>query len=116
MMRRLLLALFFAQAHGALAHAFLTHATPPVGSTVRKAPAQVTLRFTQRLELAFSKVQVEGAGGKRVDTGDPTLAEDGTAIAVAVPPLTPGRYTVKWRVLSVDTHVTEGDFTFDVRP
>jgi len=35
---------------------------------------------------------------------------------MAVPPLAPGRYRVKWHVLSVDTHVTEGDFTFTVAP
>jgi methionine-rich copper-binding protein CopC len=33
---------------------------------------------------------------------------------VSVPQLAPGRYQVKWRVLSVDTHVTEGDYSFDV--
>jgi methionine-rich copper-binding protein CopC len=31
-----------------------------------------------------------------------------------VPQLAPGRYQVKWRVLSVDTHVSEGDYSFDV--
>jgi methionine-rich copper-binding protein CopC len=35
-------------------------------------------------------------------------------LTVSVPQLAPGRYRVKWRVLSVDTHVTEGDYSFDV--
>jgi methionine-rich copper-binding protein CopC len=35
-------------------------------------------------------------------------------LQVPLKPLTPGTYRVKWRVLSVDTHVTEGDFTFRV--
>jgi len=30
--------------------------------------------------------------------------------------LKPGKYKVVWRVTSVDTHVTHGDFTFDVSP
>ena len=36
--------------------------------------------------------------------------------SVSAPPLAPGRYTVHWRVLSVDTHVTEGTFAFTVAP
>jgi methionine-rich copper-binding protein CopC len=31
-------------------------------------------------------------------------------------PLTPGVYTVTWRAVSVDTHVTTGDFKFTVAP
>jgi methionine-rich copper-binding protein CopC len=44
------------------------------------------------------------------------LVEAASPAAVQVPlnPLGPGTYRVKWRVLSVDTHVTEGDFTFRV--
>ena len=37
-------------------------------------------------------------------------------LAVSVTALPTGRYRVVWRVISVDTHVTEGDFTFDVAP
>jgi methionine-rich copper-binding protein CopC len=112
----LLLLLGVLPANAALAHAFLEHATPPVGGTVQQAPAQVTLRFTQRLEPAFSKVQVQDASGRRIDKDDAALqGGDATVLAVSVPPLAPGRYVVKWRVLSVDTHVTEGDYTFEVK-
>jgi hypothetical protein len=31
-------------------------------------------------------------------------------------PLTPGTYRVSWRVVSVDTHPTEGNFTFTIKP
>jgi len=99
------------------AHAFLDHAEPAVGSTVRGAPAQIKLWFTQRLEPAFSKMQVLDRSGKRVDNGDPQVDRaDAELLLVSVPQLTPGTYRVTWRVLSVDTHVTEGDFTFDVAP
>jgi copper resistance protein C len=47
----------------AQAHAFLDHASPLVGSTVRSAPHEVTLSFTQNLEPAFSSVQVTDSGG-----------------------------------------------------
>jgi copper resistance protein C len=99
------------------AHAFLDHATPAVGSEVHGSPAQVKLWFTQPLEPAFSRVQVLDGGGHRVDKGDVHVDRaDPTLLEVSVPPLGPGEYRVAWRVLSVDTHVTEGDFTFDVAP
>ena len=34
---------------------------------------------------------------------------------VKLKPLEAGTYTVKWHALSVDTHTTEGDFTFQVK-
>ncbi|HEY3179020.1 MAG TPA: copper resistance CopC family protein [Casimicrobiaceae bacterium] len=99
------------------AHAFLDHAAPAVGSTVRTPPAQVRLWFTQQLEPAFSTVRVLDRSGRRVDRGDAKVdAGNATVLQVSVPTLAPGRYRVVWRVLSVDTHVTEGDFTFDVAP
>ena len=99
------------------AHAFLDHATPAVGSVVHGAPAQVRLWFTQELEPAFSSVRVFDRSGKQVDKGDLQLDRaDATLLQVSLPQLAPGTYRVAWRVLSVDTHVTEGDFSFDVVP
>jgi methionine-rich copper-binding protein CopC len=93
------------------AHAFLDHANPRVGSTVRTAPRQVTLWFTQQLEPAFSSAQVHDAAGARVDQG---ARVSGMQIHVSVKALPPGSYKVHWKVLSVDTHTTEGSFSFRV--
>src|SRR4029450_8923392 len=98
----------------ARAHFFRDHALPAVGSAVRASPVQVKLWFTQTLEPAFSTAQVFDRGGKRIDKADAQVDRaDATLLSVSVPKLAPGTYRVKWRVLSVDTHVTEGDFTFD---
>ena len=99
----------------ASAHAFLDHAVPAVGSVAHGPPRELRLWFTQRLEPAFSSSQVLDQSGKRVDNGDPHLdPADASALVVSLPPLAPGKYRVVWRVLSVDTHVTEGDFTFQI--
>ena len=89
---------------------------PAVGSVVHAPPTQSELWFTQRLEPAFSNVRVSIASGKqsigRCARGrDRCHAASGVAAAARARP-----YRVTWRVLSVDTHVTEGDFTFDVAP
>ena len=84
---------------------------------LRASPPQLKIWFTQRLEPAFSKVQVLDSSGKRVDNGDSRVdSADTTLLTVSLPRLSPGTYRVAWRVLSVDTHVTEGDHTFEVLP
>ena len=99
----------------ATAHAHLDHATPAAGSTVAQSPKEISLWFTEALEAKFSTVEVRDAQGRPVQAGSATLARDNTAqLRVPLKPLPPGTYKVIWRVLSVDTHVTEGDFTFSV--
>ena len=102
-------------AGAAWGHAFLERADPRVGSTVKTAPAQVRVWFTEAIEPAFSTLEVVNQAGERVDRG-PAQADAINRALLHVPlkPLGPGTYRVKWRVLSVDTHVTDGDFTFRV--
>ncbi|MBI1868446.1 MAG: copper resistance protein CopC [Methylocystis sp.] len=100
-------------AGGAQAHAFLDHASPPVGSTVGAAPSAVTLWFTQNLEQAFTSAEVLNAAGARV-SGKARIDGANSLMQVGLKPLPPGTYTVRWRTLSVDTHTTEGSFTFQV--
>jgi copper resistance protein C len=99
------------------AHSFLERAEPRAGSTVKAAPTEVRLRFTERLEAAFSTVRVTDEAGKRVDRGEAQM-DAGAPRELRIPlgPLAPGRYAVHWRVLSVDSHVVEGSFTFRVAP
>jgi methionine-rich copper-binding protein CopC len=96
----------------ARAHAFLDHASPLVGSTVAAAPHDVALWFTQNLEPAFSSVEVTDGGGARVDAGK--AAVSGNTMRIGLKALGPGSYRVRWHALSVDTHTTEGSFTFHV--
>ena len=94
------------------AHAFLDHASPLVGSTVRTAPREVARSFTQNLEPAFSSVQVTDANGARVDQGKPQVS--GSTMRIGLKSLSSGTYKVHRRALSVDTHTTEGNFSFRV--
>ena len=96
----------------ARAHAFLDHASPLVGSTVPAAPHEVVMTFTQNLEPAFSTAQVTDSGGARVDQGKAQVS--GNTMTVGLKALGPGSYKVRWHALSVDTHTTEGAFTFHV--
>ena len=99
-------------AQTAHAHAFLDHAEPRVGNTVSSAPKEVALFFTQNLEAAFSSIEVSDASGARVDQGKARIS--GSTMRISVKALAPGTYRVRWQVLSVDTHTTEGNFSFQV--
>jgi len=98
------------------AHAFLDHADPAVGSTVPAPPTVIHLWFTQELEPAFSWVTVTDRSGASLNDG-PSAIDPGnkSELNVKLKPLPAGTYTVKWHALSVDTHTTEGDFTFQVK-
>lgn len=101
----------------ARAHAFLDHADPAVGGAVKQTPAEVRLWYTQGLEPDFSRVRVLDAAGKEVDKKDARLdAKNNHLLLVSLPALGAGVYKVVWRVVSVDTHPTEGSFTFRVEP
>ena len=63
----IVLASTLAPVAGAGAHAFLDHAVPLVGSTVRGSPGEVRVWFTEALEPAFSSLRVVDQNGAQVD-------------------------------------------------
>ena len=80
--------------------------------------AKLKLWFTQRLEPAFCTVRVTDVAGQagRQQRRQGRWRRTRRRWRVSLPRLAPGTYRVEWRVLSVDTHVSEGDFKFDVAP
>ncbi len=94
-----------------LAHANLDHASPAVGSTVASSPSEVTLYFSEKIEPKFSGAEIHNAAGARVDHG---ASASGNSLRIGVKTLPPGTYGVSWHVLSVDTHKTQGSFSFTV--
>ena|SRR5437867_6042341 len=99
------------------AHAFLERSDPSVGGKVHSAPAAVRIWFTEAIELRFSSIQVFDATGKQVDKKDTHRdPSNRSLLEVSLPRLGPGTYKVIWRVVSVDTHRTNGNFTFQIVP
>jgi copper resistance protein C len=115
MLRGIVIVAVLGLATVAAAHGVLERTEPRGGSTVKSAPTQVRLQFTGAIEPAYSQVHVLSGAGRRVDLGDSRVDPENRALLrVSLPALPPGRYKVAWRVLSVDSHVTQGDFTFRV--
>jgi copper transport protein len=98
------------------AHALLRASTPSEGQQLQKAPDQVVLTFTEAPEKALSVIQVLDSRGAAVttDKAEP-VAGDPMKLALALPSLAKGVYTVSWRTVSrVDGHVTAGAYAFGV--
>ena len=100
------------------AHAALVRSSPARRATVGRAPARVQLWFSERLEPAYSTISVwTDDGSRRVDAGDARVEpEDPAQLSVGLPALPAGRYTVRFRVLSVDGHIVEATLPFTVAP
>jgi copper resistance protein C len=104
-------------ASAALAHAFLKEAVPPVGGAVPTSPTEIRLTFSEGIEPRFSGIELATLDGRVIAT-KPAIRNlaDNKQLVLAVPPLAPGRYRVTWHVVSVDTHRTEGAYSFVVAP
>jgi methionine-rich copper-binding protein CopC len=98
------------------AHAFVVRAEPRVGSKVKKAPTGVRIWFSESVQSGLSSIKVFDATGKEVDKKDTHSDRRSRALLeISLPPdLAPGTYKVVWRVTSVDTHATSGDFRFKI--
>jgi len=98
----------------ALAHAFLQHASPGAGAVLANPPKEIVLEFSESLEPTFSGIAVSDAAGHDVAAAHAVIT--GGSMHVALNSLAAGSYRVAWRAVSVDTHRTEGAYSFTVKP
>lgn len=97
------------------AHATLQSAVPGKDAVV-PSPAEVTLRFNEKLEPAFSKMKIVDVQGKPVVAGSPGVDRaDHTVMKASLPVLVPGRYVVQYVAVGVDGHRRAGDYGFTVK-
>lgn len=98
---------------GAGAHAVLVGSEPGHGAILDEPPRRVLLRFNAALEHAVTRLQLLDVN--RVAT--PLRAREAGVdrIVAVLPRLSPGVYTVVYKVLARDGHVTEGVIRFTIR-
>ena len=100
-------------AGSAAAHAHLVSSTPAAGS-VGKSPDMIVLRFNEALEPKFSGLEVKGPSPVAGTAQTPPGQNKSLSLALTAP-LKPGKYDVKWHVVSKDGHRTQGAFAFMVK-
>lgn len=108
---------FALSASAAFAHAQLEKAVPGVGSTVA-SPGEIRLMFSEGVEPHFTGLTLSSSSGETEPLGAPSVdpADNKVFIVKVGKTLAPGDYTVKWHAVSVDTHHTQGSFSFTVKP
>jgi methionine-rich copper-binding protein CopC len=110
----LLLAAMVAGAPVAAAHSFPEREAPSAGQRLSAPPSEVTITFDAPIEKLFAKLEVFGANGKPETVGRPRLDPSARTLSVKLAALKPGNYTVKWGVVCIDSHHTEGSYVFTV--
>ncbi|HYA80258.1 MAG TPA: copper resistance CopC family protein [Methylocystis sp.] len=108
-------ALLFAAAAPATAHSFLIDANPSAKDHVAAAPKTIKLKFGAGVEPNYSTVTIEGADGKVLASGAVGKPETPRELTLDAPAdLPPARYIVRYRVLSTDGHIVEGNYEFTI--
>lgn len=102
-----------ALASPAFAHARLVSSSPADHSNAG-AVSEVTLTFNEPADPIF--IKLVGQSGAEV-AGLPKPTADGATIHLTLPEtLEKGRYVVKYRVLTDDTHPVSGSISFSIGP
>lgn len=116
MKRFVLASLMCAVAPLVFAHATVKESVPASGAVLVKSPQQIVLTFNEKVEPAFSSIDVKDFSGKAVagskafvDPADPIL------LKLDLPSLGSGAYQVNWTAVGPDGHRRKGAYSFTVK-
>ncbi|MGJ0394774.1 MAG: copper resistance CopC family protein [Methylocystis sp.] len=98
----------------AYAHSFLVDATPSSKEHVASPPKAIKLKFGGGIEPPYSKISIETPDGKVLGEGNVGVPGKPRELTANAPDLAPGKYIVRYRVLSSDGHIVEGNYEFTV--
>ncbi len=107
-----MLLLFLGMPSTTNAHANLERSHPLQDAVLQESPIEIRIQFTEGIDADLSQIIIEDEQGKNI-IGTLSSAKDRWLI-YKIPRLDDGIYKVKWQVLSVDTHVTEGSYRFSI--
>ncbi|MFB9441934.1 copper resistance protein CopC/CopD [Dactylosporangium vinaceum] len=98
----------------ASAHAVLSESNPRPGAVVATLPGEIRLAFNEAVHAVPGKTVVAGPDGKRINAGDPAVADGALVLRLRAADRVTGTYVVSYRVISADSHPVSGSFTFSV--
>jgi methionine-rich copper-binding protein CopC len=100
-----------------LAHAIVVRTSPPQGGVAAKDISRIDVWYDAGIRDSLAALAVVSAEGQRVDKRDAAIdSADPAHVSVSVNPLSPGKYTVRYRALSADGHLVSGAWDFEVQP
>ena len=102
------------------AHAIVLESVPAPGAVLARAPERVVLRFNSKIEKGLTRVTLANSDGAprllSIASDGPGGDREPDRIVIPLPALPSGRFVIRYRVLSVDGHITEGVLRFTVSP
>jgi methionine-rich copper-binding protein CopC len=105
-------------ARGAGAHAIVLESVPARDAVLEHAPGRLVLRFNSKIEKRLSRITIAAGRGVpaplAITSDGPDSAGQPDRLVAPLPPLGPGAYAVRYKVLSADGHITEGILRFTV--
>ncbi|HQV89785.1 MAG: copper resistance CopC family protein [Nitrosomonas sp.] len=110
-----MLSLLF-QVNSVLAHATLVKSDPPRRASLSSSPKQIQLWFNEKIEGSYASVTVLDSNKKSITENNPEVVlDDPKSVVLNIPQMEPGRYTVQYRVMSVDGHVIASSYDFSIK-
>lgn len=104
------------QVNSALAHATLVKSDPPRRASLSSSPKQIQLWFNEKIEGSYASVTVLDSNKKSITENNPEVVlDDPKSVILNIPQMEPGRYTVQYRVMSVDGHVIASSYDFSIK-
>ena len=100
----------------ALSHAKSVSSDPAPRSVVNRSPESITILFNQQLEPAYSTIVVTNSSGKLVTEKAAVVdLKNNKRLILVLPNLIPDKYTVSYKVLSLDGHVVKSTYKFRIK-
>jgi methionine-rich copper-binding protein CopC len=101
-------------ASAASGHAILIASTPKEGAVISNSDSTFALQFNVRIDGIRSRISLVHPDGsvQPVSINKQTSPDTLTADAKE---LVPGNYRIRWQVLAVDGHISNGEVRFTVR-
>jgi len=105
-------ALLVTLASGAFAHSPVESTTPSDGGVTAAVPAEINLRFVNKIRLTRVDMFHQDHPSVRLDLGDQTRFDH--MFTLPLQGMGPGTYRIEWRGLGADGHAMQGEFSFTV--
>ena len=94
------------------AHTRLLDSEPAAGAVLNTAPKRVVLKFSAPPEKDFSQLQWSRNGEENWQSLQ--VEQEKKQLEASLPALAPGRYKIRWSVLSRDGHRQRGVLQFRI--
>ena len=98
------------------AHAIMVKSQPEQNAIIATSPQKIDVWFNDKVGNEYKALAVIDSAGNRVDNKDVQQElMDASHIYCTTPTLSSGTYTIRYRVVSIDTHIVTGKFQFTIK-